>query len=237
MHRNIEMLIAAAERLGHLVQEVVFVGGSTTGLFITDPLVKDVRATHDVDVIVEVTNRPGYYRFLERLRAQGFQEVIDEPVICRWKHGDLLLDVMPESEGILGFTNKWYTEAVASAEAVEVGGNTIRLVTPPLFLATKLEAFFGRGDGDYMASRDLEDLINVLDGRPEICQEVARVSEPIRRYLSAAFTQLLDDDDFLDALPGHLPPDPASQQRRPVIEQRMQTIRDTDPAANKPTQT
>ena len=87
MHRNTEMVIEAAARLGPLAKEVVFVGGATTGLFITDPLVADVRPTRDVDVIVEVSTRPDYYGFLERLREQGFHEVADEPVICRWKHG------------------------------------------------------------------------------------------------------------------------------------------------------
>lgn len=236
MHRNTEMLIEAAERLGPLINEVVFVGGATTGLFITDPLVTDVRPTLDVDVIVEVTTRPDYYSFLERLRVQGFHEVVDEPVVCRWKHNDLVLDVMPEAEEILGFTNKWYAASVVEAQDVKVGGHTIRLVTPPYFLGTKLEAFAGRGEGDYMASRDLEDLINVLDGRPEICQEVALANEPIRGYLSGAFAQLLDDDDFLDALPGHLPPDPASQQRRAVVEQRMRAIRDAVATSRKSSQ-
>lgn len=41
----------------------------------------------------------------------------------------------------------------------------------PYFCATKLEAFGGRGKNDYLASHDLEDLITVVDGRPELLED------------------------------------------------------------------
>lgn len=44
------------------------------------------------------------------------------------------------------------------------GGIEIRLVSAPYFLGTKLEAFLGRGDGDFMGSHDLEDVVSLLDG-------------------------------------------------------------------------
>ena len=44
----------------------------------------------------------------------------------------------------------------------------IRVVTAPYFIATKIEAFRGRGRGDFLASHDLEDLIFVIDGRSSI---------------------------------------------------------------------
>jgi hypothetical protein len=43
-----------AERLVRVLPEIVFVGGCTTGLLITDPAASPVRATDDVDV---ATNR------------------------------------------------------------------------------------------------------------------------------------------------------------------------------------
>jgi hypothetical protein len=36
------------------------------------------------------------------------------------------------------------------------------------FVATKFEAFHGRGNNDHLASHDLEDIITVVDGRPEL---------------------------------------------------------------------
>ena len=48
---NLEMLRLAVMRLGELADELVFVGGSTTGLFITDVALADNRPTKDIDVI------------------------------------------------------------------------------------------------------------------------------------------------------------------------------------------
>ncbi len=50
---NLPHLLAIAEALGELREQVVFVGGSTAGLLLTDPLAAGVRPTLDVDAIVE----------------------------------------------------------------------------------------------------------------------------------------------------------------------------------------
>ena len=92
---------------------------------------------------------------------------------------------------------------------------TIKLVTPPYFLATKIEAFKGRGKGDYMASHDMEDIITVLDGRREIVDEIKSSSDELKTFLSTTFRRFLADKNFLDAIPGQLLPDRASQARLP----------------------
>ena len=62
----IEWIRIVAERLGDLRDEVVFLGGATVGLLITDPATTTVRPTKDVDVIVEV----GSYSKYATLHAQ-----------------------------------------------------------------------------------------------------------------------------------------------------------------------
>lgn len=52
---NLDMLELMAAKLGQLTEQLVFVGGSTTGLFITDPLLPPVRVTRDVNVITEAS--------------------------------------------------------------------------------------------------------------------------------------------------------------------------------------
>ena len=80
---------------------------------------------------------------------------------------------MPTDTIILGFGNKWYAPAAEKTDLVQLpSGKSIRMVSAPYFLITKLEAFDGRGKGDYLASHDIEDLIAVLDGRPAIIGEV-----------------------------------------------------------------
>ena len=175
-HPNLELLKLAAEKLRPVLPEIVFVGGCATGLLVTDPGAAPVRATYDVDVIAEIGSYADYAIFSKRLRALGFQEDTREGApVCRWTCGSLTLDVMPLDEKILGFSNHWYRDAMQAAVAVTISEKlNVRAITAPYFLGTKLEAFHRRGQQDYYASHDLEDLIAVVDGRAALLDEVCR---------------------------------------------------------------
>src|SRR5277367_6795144 len=114
------------------------------------------------------------------------------------------LDVIPTDETILGFSNRWYKPAIEAAALVELDGFQLRVVTNPYFIGTKLGAFRGRGRGDFYASSDLEDIITVLDGRPTVVDEVAASTRELRRYIGKEVGRLLDDPEFVNAVPGHL---------------------------------
>ena len=60
---SIELLELAADGLGPLLDEVVFVGGATVTLWITDPGAPPARPTKDVDVVVEVATRSAFHDF------------------------------------------------------------------------------------------------------------------------------------------------------------------------------
>jgi hypothetical protein len=103
-------------------------------------------------------------------------------------------------------------------------GLKIRLVAPVYFCASKLEAFAGRGKNDFHASRDLEDLIAVVDGRAELAGEIRGAAGDVRSYLAKEIKKLTSSREFNDALPGHLPPDAASQDRVGTIIARLEEI-------------
>ena len=223
---NIEILELAVARLGELANEMVFLGGCATGLLISDMAAPPIRATQDVDAIVQVVSRAEYYQLGERLREQGFQEDTSENApICRWVSEDVILDVMPTEAGLLGFGNEWYRPAMEHAEMVALpSGREIWLVSAPYFLITKLQAFDGRGHGDYLLSHDIEDMVAVLDGRPELVTEV-RASDPgLVRALAIRFTALAGDIRFIEAVPAHLPPDESSQARVAMLLDRVGQI-------------
>ena len=75
-----------------------------------------------------------------------------------------------------------------------------------------------------MASHDLEDLVAVLDGRPELTDEVEMAEPELVVEIHRRFTQLSEDRRFLAALPGHLPGDPASQSRIPLLMRRIRLL-------------
>jgi len=211
--------------LAPVLDDLVFVGGCTTGLFITDPAAAGNRPTVDVDAIVDVASYAGYAALAERLRALALAEDTSPGApMCRWRHGSIVVDVMPVDERILGFSNRWYPTALATAGVLDLAEYRIRVVTPPLFVATKLEAFRGRGRGDFLGSHDLEDIVTVFDGRAELPREIAEAPTDVRNYIAAELRALLDNRDFLDALSGFLSPDAASQRRRPALEARLRDI-------------
>jgi hypothetical protein len=130
---NIEMLEVAVERLGILVDDVVFLGGCATGLLLTDPAAPPIRITRDVDVMVEVTTLADYHNFNEKLRRHGFREDRSpEAPICRWQFGSIFLDVMPTDPELLGFGNQWFARGFPVAHYVSLpSGTKIRVMPSP----------------------------------------------------------------------------------------------------------
>ena len=226
---NLEQLIATAELLRPMLGDLVFVGGAITSLLVTDEGAGAPRATLDVDAIAEITSYAEYAAFGERLHALGFSEDTREGApLCRWVQERIILDIMPLDEKILGFSNRWYRAAMDAAVTHELPGVlVVRVVTAPYFLATKIEAFLGRGKGDFAVSHDLEDLIFLIDGRSTILQEVQTESALLREYLRAQVRALLTNRAFIDALPGYLLPDAASQARIGTVIRRLEVIAST----------
>jgi predicted nucleotidyltransferase len=229
------MVKLVAHRLDKLRDKVVFLGGAVTDFLITDPAAPSVRPTKDVDIIVEVASRRDYYDLRDHLVELGFKEDPEEGApLCRWKIDDVTVDIMPTQGEILGFSNKWHKAAVQTAVTTEVAeGLSILLVTAPCFLATKLEAFTNRGREDFMGSHDLEDVITILDGRPEVIDEIGRSPQDVKDFLVEAFRALLKKQEFQEALQGHLPPDRASQERVPILVERIRKIVDLQERKSK----
>lgn len=203
---NLAKLEFIARKLGELKNEVVFLGGSTTALFITDPNVPDIRNTIDVDCIVDVLSKTDYYKLEKLLRSLGFkQNVHGDTVICRWYYDEAILDIMPTNDGILNFGNRWYSGAVKNAIAYQLCDDlNINIVTAPYFIATKMEAFHGRGNNDFLASHDLEDIITIIDGRAELKVEIDNSDKILKEYIRGKLLDMLNEDRFLTAIPGHL---------------------------------
>ncbi len=223
---NLDQLVAAADALRPVLRELVFVGGCVTGLLITDEASGEPRGTIDVDAIAEITSYAQYAEFGDRLRSLGFNEDISEGApVCRWIQGRTILDVMPLDEKILGFSNRWYKAAMEASVKKRLRDDLeIRMVTAPYFVATKIEAFKGRGGGDFLASHDLEDVVSVIDGRETLSTEVRDAGVDLSEYVRREAAKLLANRSFMDALPGFLLPDAASQSRMSIVLGRLRDL-------------
>jgi predicted nucleotidyltransferase len=221
---NVAQLEVVASHLGEaLRQQLVFVGGAVAGLLITDAAQPAIRPTEDVDLVAHVLARTDYYQLEQALRARGFtQDMRPGAPICRWTIERVAVDVMPTLDEVLGFSNRWYALAVETAQDMTLpSGAKILVITAPAFVATKLEAFAGRGGGDYLFSHDLGDVISVIDGRDGLWAEVQQTRDDLQAYLAEQFSQLMATRAFRDSLPGHLPGDAASQARLPDLEAKL----------------
>lgn len=201
-------------------------GGAVTALLITDSAAPDVRPTKDVDIAVQTASLSDTVRLDEELRALNFQHCMDPGApICRWVIDDCLVDVIPVGTGINAYKDRWSPAAIEQAQPVEFEpGLWIRHVTAPYFVAIKLETFGDRGAGNYQDSQDIDDIIQLIDGRPELIDELAASEPDLRAYVASEFRVLLESSRFLDAISAHLLPDAASQARELLILERMTHI-------------
>lgn len=206
MPAPIEEMRIVARRLDALNVTFAFVGGSVMCLLVDDPAVTQFRPTKDVDVIVAVTTYPEFSRLEDRLRQNGFAHDTSEGApICRWVVDGCRVDIMPEQPASLGMNTRWFPEALRLAVSKDLGeACSAKVVSKPLFIATKLEAFKDRGKGDYYRSHDLEDIITLVDGCASIVEDVAAAEPGVKTFVSQAIKGILAHADFRDALPGHL---------------------------------
>jgi len=159
------------------------------------------------------------------MRKLGFKPDIVSGIRCRWLSEDIVVDLMPDNETILGFSNRWYHDAMIHAVEITLPDDTkIRRVTAPYFIATKIEAYHGRGNGDFVASHDFEDIVTVIDGREELLTEVMHSDHALQSFIGRTFKRWIEHPDFFIAITGHLPPDSESQKRYGLLERRIRAL-------------
>jgi len=220
---NIETVKRVAKGLSPLLDRLVFAGGAVIELYADDPAASPLRPTTDIDIVVELTGYGKYAELVEQLAKLGFHHDPESKVACRYKFDEITVDIMPTDEKILGFSNRWYKEGMKQVFKYEFDdGIQIKLFEPPYFLATKFEAFKGRGK-DYRTSHDFEDIIYFLDNRRNWKDEILAADTEVREYLKKEFQRLLEDKFHEEYISSHLPA-PNRKERKDKIIDGLQKI-------------
>jgi hypothetical protein len=216
-----------AQELDSVGLSFAFVGGCAVWLLVDRPDLTDFRPTEDVDVIIEVVTLGELYKLEEQLRVAGFQHDMSEGApICRWIVKGCLVDIMPIDSRELGMNSQWFREALESAQLVTVDGTLqAKVITPPLFLATKLAAFQDRGHSDLFGSHDVEDIVTITDGCENIVQQVGHSSPDVRKFIADGFSVIMQQADFDDALFGHLSAAFGARERVQEVKEKFAAIR------------
>ena len=61
-----------------------------------------------------------------------------------------------------------------------------------------------RGEEDFLASPDMEDIIAVLDGAENIEGKIVGAPKEVKLYLKNKFSSFLSDERFLESLEGNI---------------------------------
>lgn len=219
----IDLLCRAAESLGPLVTDVVFIGGAVLGLLLTESGSQPPRFTNDVDVVIEVSGTLIDNLILDqKLLDLGFENDMAGPT-CRYIHLGTVVDVIPISRPALDPSNPWYDLAISTALPYTLpNGITINLISPVCFLATKLTALRSptrEHHDDAFLSRDFGDVIRLIDGRPSIAQEVLESQSGLREFLQTQFEWILRLPYINEAIAEHIDPG-----REEIVLARIQSI-------------
>lgn len=222
LNPNGETLAASARALEPLLKDLVFVGGTIAGLLIDDPGASPARATRDVDVVARIAGTKGYLWATKAMGKLGFHPDTREGApICRWIKDGLLVDLMGTDDTPFGTTNPWYEEGFRTRKEVVLGETGLRIfiLSGPVFLLSKWVAYQGRGQGSMMASHDVEDILNVLDGRLGMEQEVLESAPGTRKGLARMAQEMLSSQQFCDYCLESL------GERKAMAEERLKSFR------------
>ena len=224
MNQQIYMLQKVAAVLAAVPQTVVFTGGATISLYLDEVSAPDIRPTLDVDCVVEITSRTEYYRLSELLRDLGLEESTDPGApLCRWQYEDIAVDVMPCDESVLGFSNRWYTPGIANSIFYQLpNGRVIQIFSVPYLLASKIEAFIGRGQRSFYFSADIEDIVALLDGCDRLEVEVQLADAIVRTFLSEWFRS--EREAIQEVIPAFLSPVARNAGRGRLVRERIERL-------------
>lgn len=227
VRRNLEMVKIVAEALGDLRDHVIFVGGSIIELYADHSVPEEVRPTEDVDLVVDIATRKLLADFENLLSGRGFSHDLAEGApLCRWQCNGITVDLMATEPGILGFGNQWYQPGFAKKMERLLPGTveaTINLLPLVYYLATKIDAVFGRGLEDLRLSHDFEDIVYLFDNCLSLEREFLTADEKVRNHLSDSFTKIMQMSVFKEALACSMPPN-AEKDRVSAVEQLMLKI-------------
>lgn len=219
---SVAALSAAVKALGPMAEEVVFIGGSVLGFLITDPAAPPIRTTEDVDLIVNAITYGDFREVDERLLKLGFSNDATRNT-CSYKLKELLLDILPSDPSALGMKGYWTKAVLGNFARFKLeSGTDIKIVTPPYFLALKLEAFRDRGNHDFYAHKDMQDIIALLDGRRELADEVRRSTVELKTYVKQEFLSM--KEELLNCVHAHIGDGAGEKMRIPMVHARIEEL-------------
>jgi predicted nucleotidyltransferase len=199
-------LIRVARALAEVrEQRFVFAGASVLPLLLNDPAAPAARFTGDVDAVVDVITYDQWERLQSRLRECGVvvraDPVVGKGRMCLFHLNEIEVDIMPVRISLLMHPSRMLEIGFQFAEPHQLADDLeILALSASGMLAAKLEAFGDRGVREFPVSKDLEDIVALLDRRIGIADELSEAPAEMRHFIATATTRLLGDGHVLDVV-------------------------------------
>jgi hypothetical protein len=128
---------------------------------------------------------------------------------------------------VVGYRNiEWFKLGREHAEERTLpSGKVIRILPLAYYMATKLESWADRGGGDFLASKDLEDIVGIIDGKDNL-EELLQAPENVRKYIIERFAHLIHNENFKRTIAGHLGFDSTAAERARNVVHRLTHVID-----------
>jgi hypothetical protein len=221
---NIGVVKKVAVALKHIRPKVAFVGGAMISVYADDPAADEVRPTKDIDLSLRLESYGAWAKLQGELEILGFRPDQNSKVICRFIYDDVTVDIMPDDEKVLGFSNPWYRPGLQKALSYKLtNGPEINILPLSYFLATKFSAFHGRGKGNHVTSHDFEDIIYLTDNATTVINQINEADSDVKNYLKAEYRAVWENQNRTEIISCHLQP-LIRTARLKVIEQKIQQI-------------
>jgi predicted nucleotidyltransferase len=224
-------LIRVARALAEIrEQRFVFAGASILPLLLNDPAAPAARFTGDVDAVVDVLTYDQWERLQSRLRECGVvvraNPAVGKGRICLFHLNEIEVDIMPVRISILMHPSRMLEIGFQFAEPHQLADDLeILALSASGLLAAKLEAFGDRGVREFPISKDLEDIVALLDRRLDISAELSAAPDEMRYFIAAATTRLLGDGHVLDVISDLL----RDRERERRVIELMRTLASISP--------
>ncbi|MEM7655965.1 MAG: nucleotidyl transferase AbiEii/AbiGii toxin family protein [Bacteroidota bacterium] len=207
--KHLELLQTVASGLSDLTRQTIFVGGAVLDLYITDLAAPEYRPTSDIDCMLHIPALLDMFQWEQLLSDRGFEKVgVAGQPSPHWKYQGIPLTISPMQWQIelMGFQNRWYEEGVFHARPYSLSnGHSIRLFPPAYYVAAKIDAFQNRGKEDFRRSEDFQDLVFLIENRPELPSEIERAFHEVRTYIRTQFRRFLAYPELEEGLYYALP--------------------------------
>ncbi|MEM7373469.1 MAG: nucleotidyl transferase AbiEii/AbiGii toxin family protein [Bacteroidota bacterium] len=209
LDRHLELLQTVAKGFGDLNQKITFVGGAVLNLYITDEAAPEFRPSGDIDCLLNLPALLDHFQWEKMLIERGFVKHpgVEGPT-CRWTYEGIPLTISPIQGQVelLGYRNIWYEEGLFHSLIYSLpNGNTIRIFHPAYYTAAKVNAFLDRGQENVRHSEDFQDLVFLVENRPELSEDVAKAFHEVRSYVRSHFRRFLAYPDLEEGLYYALP--------------------------------